>query len=258
MSSFTLIGFFALTGGKCVVSTKLSKVYYCFYTTTIQCTGGVDIPAEIHIYSPYSDIVHANDTITFLIARAFCPPNDIVLLDAYHLVPIPGSPTEMEYQLQHVPDCPYPVTSGISTVSSTEILADGVTKAFSVVVSDYVCDGTKSSTVQYDCLCSLTIWMWSNFLIPFRCTFISSCPHWSNTPLPNVNSSVHFFGTVADVNSAGAIHIDVDNIALNIGPHTNESTSSLISNGTPVKRCKFNAIAMNVPRSVSFFRIPFF
>ena len=176
MSSFTLIGFFALTGGKCVVSTKSSKVYYCFFTTTIQCSGDIDIPAEIRIYSLYNDIVHADDTIVFVIAKAFCPPNDTALLDAYHLVPVPGSPTETEYQLQRVPDCPYPFASGIGTVLSTEVLADGVTKAFSVVVSDYVRDGTKSSTVQYDCLHLSSICSCSDFLIPFRCTFNSSRP----------------------------------------------------------------------------------
>ena len=48
-----------------------------------------------------------------------------------------------------------------------------------------------------------------NFLIPFGCTFNSSYPWWSNTPLPNTNSSVHFFGTVANVKSAGTIHIDI-------------------------------------------------
>ncbi|KIM57181.1 hypothetical protein SCLCIDRAFT_29026 [Scleroderma citrinum Foug A] len=231
MSSFTLIGFFALAGGKCVVSTKSSKVHYCFYTTSIQCTAGIDIPAEIHIYSPYNDVPHPKDTIAFVIAKAFCPPNDTALLNAYHLIPVPGNPTETEYQMQHVPDCPYPFVSGIGAVSSTEVLPDGVTKAFSVLVGDYIRDGTKSSTVQ--------------------CTFNSSKPQWSNTPLPNANSSIHFFGTVADVSSAGTICIDIENIAMNIGPNTNESASPQTSKTLPVKRCRFNAIAMNLPKSPS-------
>ena len=149
MGSFTVIGFFALTGGKRIVSTKSSKLYYCFYTTTIQCSAGVDIPAEIRIYSPYNDVPHPDDTIAFVIARAYCPLNNTALLNAYHLIPVPGNPTETEYQLQRVPDCPYPFVSGTGAVSGTEILADGITKSFSVVVSDYVRDSTKSSTVQY-------------------------------------------------------------------------------------------------------------
>ena len=36
-----------LPSGKCVVSAKSSKVHYCFYTTTIQCSDGIDIPTEI-------------------------------------------------------------------------------------------------------------------------------------------------------------------------------------------------------------------
>ncbi|KAL4063096.1 hypothetical protein J3A83DRAFT_4060741, partial [Scleroderma citrinum] len=79
-------------------------------------------------------------TIAFVIMRAYCPPNDTALLDAYHLIPVPGNLTETEYQLQHVPDCPYPLVSGIGAVSHMEVLPDGITKAFSVVVSDYVHD----------------------------------------------------------------------------------------------------------------------
>lgn len=148
MSSFTLIGFFALTGGKRLVSAKSSKTYYCFYTTTIQCSAGIDVPAEIRVYSPYNDVPHPDDTIAFVIARAFCPPNDTAHLDAYHLVPVPGNPTESEYQSQRVPDYPYPFASGVGPVLGTEILPDSTTKTFSVAVSDYVRDGTKSSTVQ--------------------------------------------------------------------------------------------------------------
>ena len=224
--------------------------------TTIQCSAGVDIPADIHIYSPYNDVVLPDDTIAFVVARAFCPPNETAFLDAYHLIPVPGNPTETEYQSQRVPDCPYPFALGVGAVSGTEVLADSVTKAFSVVVSDYVRDGMKSSTVQYDCLHLCAICACSNLWIPLRCCFNSSRPRWSNTPLPIANSCVHFFGTIADVNSSGAVRIDVDNIAINVGPNTNESTSSPSSKVSPVKRRKFNAIAMNVPKSVSLF--PFF
>ena len=64
MSSFTLTGFFALAGGKRVVSTRSTKVYYCFYMTTIQCSASVDIPADIHIYSPYCQTVNlSNQTL---------------------------------------------------------------------------------------------------------------------------------------------------------------------------------------------------
>ena len=102
-------------------------------------------------------------TLLLVIARAYCPPNDTALLDAYHLIPVPGNPTETEYELQCVPDCPHPFVSDTGAVLGSEVLADGVTKAFSVLVSDYVRDGTKSSTVQYDCLHILVICARANF-----------------------------------------------------------------------------------------------
>ena len=70
MSSFILVSFLPLTGGKCAVSTKSSKIYYCFYTTTIQCSSGVDIPAEIQIYSQYNEVPLPDDTTAFVIAKA--------------------------------------------------------------------------------------------------------------------------------------------------------------------------------------------
>ena len=89
----------------------------------------------------------------------------------------------------------------------------------------------------------------ANFGFSLRCTFNSSRPRWVNTRLPNTNSSVHFFATVADINSAGAIRVDIENIDLNVGGNANE-TSSPSSKASPVKRRKFNAIAMNVSKYV--------
>ena len=92
----------------------------------------------------------------------------------------------------------------------------------------------------------------SNYV--FSCAFNSSRPRWSNTPVPNPNSCIHFFGTIADINSAGIVRVDVENIALNVGPtSTNETVSSPNSPASPVKRRKFNAIAANLPQCVFFF-----
>jgi len=76
-------------------------------------------------------------------------------------------------------------------------------------------------------------------------------------PLPNANSCIHFFRTIADVNSAGLICIDIENIALNIGPTTNESVSSPGSQASPGKQRKFNAIATNLLPSVLFLSVSF-
>ncbi|KIM65723.1 hypothetical protein SCLCIDRAFT_1158130 [Scleroderma citrinum Foug A] len=151
MSSFTVFGFFGLASAKCVVTTKLSgkDVWHCLYSTSLQCSSGIHIPAKIHIYSPFNDVIHADHTIMFIVAKAYCPPNDIALLNAYHIFPIPGNPEDDNYE-SLAPDCPHPFISGIGTVSGrAEVLADGVTKVFLVVVNEYVRDGVKTSTVQH-------------------------------------------------------------------------------------------------------------
>ena len=150
--SFSVIGFLGLANAERVASSKPNgkEVWHCFYTTTLQCSSGIDIPAKIRIYSPFNDVVHVNDTVAYVIARAFCPPNKPVLLDTYHIFPVPGNPANGAEYKSRVPDCPHPFVSGIGIVSGrAKVLADGVTKFFPVVVSDYVQESKKVSTVQF-------------------------------------------------------------------------------------------------------------
>ena len=88
--------------------------------------------------------------VAFVIAKAFCPPNDLVLLDAYHIFPVPGNPADEEEYESRAPDCPHPFMSGIGIVSGhAEVLAGGITKIFPVVVNEYVRDSVKTLTVQF-------------------------------------------------------------------------------------------------------------
>lgn len=152
MSSFTVFGFFGLAGAERVATTRPTgkDVWHCLYTTSLQCSSGIQIPAKICIYSPFNDVIHPDHTIAFIIAKAFCPPNEIALLDAYHIFPVPGNPGDEDYELL-APDCPHPFVTGIGTVSGrAEVLADGATKVFSVIVNEYVRDSVRTSTVQYE------------------------------------------------------------------------------------------------------------
>ena len=152
MSSFSVIGFLGLANAECIASPRPNgrEVWHCFYATTLQCSSGIEIPAKICIYSPFNDVVHMNNTVAFVIAKAFCPPNDLVLLDAYHIFPVPGNPADEEEYESRAPDCPHPFMSGIGIVSGrAEVLADGITKIFPVVVNEYVRDSVKTSTVQF-------------------------------------------------------------------------------------------------------------
>ena len=74
-------------------------------------------------------------------------------------------------------------------------------------------------------------------MLSFSCFFRASKPRWKNTPLPNANSVVYFVGSCAEYLN-GLMYLDIENIALNVGP-TPDPPKSV--EGSPSKRRKFNA-----------------
>ncbi|KAI6167454.1 hypothetical protein EDD17DRAFT_1469230 [Pisolithus thermaeus] len=203
MSLLMVCGFVTVTEG-CHVSlvkpNAMAKTFYCLYSTALHCAGDVSFPGEIRIYSPFNDIVLPNNTVGFLVAKAYFPPGvpgEKILLEASHFMAVPGDPISETYELA-IPDCVPPFVLGMGTVPSHPLmLADGTSRAFSVAVSDYVRDGKKTSTVQ--------------------CVFEGSCTRWSRTPSPAVNSCVHFFGLMNGVAVNGSMSIMLESIVLNIG-----------------------------------------
>ncbi|KAI6146285.1 hypothetical protein BKA82DRAFT_544335 [Pisolithus tinctorius] len=215
MSATIVFGFFALSGGQRVQTTKpdgSSKTYHCLYDTTIQCPSGAIFPAQLRIYSPFHDTPLADDTIAFVLARPYIPtsiPKDAILLEASNVVAVPGDPSSEEYE-SRVPDSPWPYVFGLGTVSSRAItLPDGASKAFSVVSSDYVRDANMTSTVV--------------------CTIDSSHPRWRRTPVPNQNSMVFYSGHFSGAAAGGGITVGLKNITLYVGGRNNGTNMTAAS-----------------------------
>ncbi|KIN96374.1 hypothetical protein M404DRAFT_163219 [Pisolithus tinctorius Marx 270] len=153
MSTTTVVGFFALSGGHHVQSTRGgngAKTYHCFYNSAVQCTSSVVFPAQLCVYSPFNDMLLADDSVAYVIARAYILssiPRDPILLEAVDLATVPGDPSSEEYEAT-IPDSPCPYIFGVGSVTTRATsLLDGVTKAFSVTSSDFVRDATMSLTV---------------------------------------------------------------------------------------------------------------
>ena len=125
MSTFTLTGFFSLTSGQ-RVHTELPKpnsstqgVYYVHYVTSLNTAQTGAISAEIRKYSPPHDIILQNDTIVFVVAKAYVPPGDTtgnMLLEASHIIPVPGNPNSEGYE-DLVPDFCFPLIFAQGTVT---------------------------------------------------------------------------------------------------------------------------------------------
>jgi hypothetical protein len=154
MSSFLMFSFFALTAGHRETTEKLGrddkviKVTHVHYKTTIQCVSGTDAPADLAVFASAKDPIANDDTIAFVIARAYLPANAEAQLDAYHLAVVPGDVNDERYE-DNIPNMPYPFVTGVGEVISRDkVLEDGNTHAFDVDVCEYVTDGIVHSTVQ--------------------------------------------------------------------------------------------------------------
>ena len=151
MSSFTIIGFFALASGRRLQTVKPGtaiRTWHAHYTTTIQCINPPYLPADLRIYSPINDVLHPDNTIAFVVARVHVPQTGNVLLDALRIVPCPGDPSQDSYD-DTVPNFQFPMVYGLGIVSTPhETLPNGST-AFSVALTEYVRDMNQQSNVLY-------------------------------------------------------------------------------------------------------------
>ncbi|KAI6155536.1 hypothetical protein BKA82DRAFT_119404 [Pisolithus tinctorius] len=98
MSMTTVVGFFALSGGCCVQTSKPgggAKAYHCLYDTVVQCTSGPVFPAQLCVYSPFNDLLLMDDSVAYVIVRAYIAlsiPCDPILLEASKIAAFPGDP----------------------------------------------------------------------------------------------------------------------------------------------------------------------
>ena len=153
MSSFLLIGFFALAGGKRLPSvnpTSASKTWHSHYDSTLQCLSNTLLPTRIRIYSRIHDPVFPDDTLAFVGGKCVVTADSEVLIDAYFVQPVPGNCTDEDYQ-DHCPDFPFPLVTALGQVlpHTTTPATDSPIKIFSLSVKDYVRDSVKATTLQY-------------------------------------------------------------------------------------------------------------
>ena len=125
-------------------------IWHVHYNTALTCQDLPLLPAELRNCSPVINTVFQDDTVTFVMAKAYVPPGNVagnILLEAIHITPLPGDPSDDSYD-EHMPDFPYPIVFGLGTVSSSvETFSDGRI-SFPVSLSDYVRGNLKQSVLQ--------------------------------------------------------------------------------------------------------------
>ena len=151
MLSFTIIGFFALTNGRCLQAIKPGtdvQTWHVHYTTMVQCSSPPFLPADLHIYSPINDILHPDNTIAFVIAHVHVPHSGDTLMDAVHIIPCPSDPSHDLYD-ETVPNFQFPMVYGLGIVSSAPKTLPNVSTAFYMSLTEYVRDANQQSTIRY-------------------------------------------------------------------------------------------------------------
>lgn len=169
MSSFNVFGFLALTAGNRVATQPAGAkfpVHHCYYTTSLRSSNDVYVAATLRVYSGAGDAPLPDNTVAFVVAKAFAPTGKPMELDAFYVFPVPGDVNSDTYDVSrssllicaglftayfqdNIPEIPVFIygVGHIPADQTTETLPDG-SKTFTISLSEYVSGGPKSSTIQ--------------------------------------------------------------------------------------------------------------
>lgn len=155
MSSFIVIGFFALTAGRDIaipkqVGDRSFTSHYHHYTTVVQ-TSNYAIPAELRMFATREAVIHANNTIAFVIAHASVDSSNVshpmILLETNHIAHVPGDPNDSQYE-EMVPDMVCPIIVALGTQCPLPPSTNITSNMFSLAVADYVRDSNQRSQIM--------------------------------------------------------------------------------------------------------------
>lgn len=125
---------------------------YCYYNSSVQCSHGPDITAEIRTFSPAADPhVYPDITVAFIIGSAWMEksPRPRILIDADHIIVMPGDPSSEDYD-EEMPHFCCPIVIAVDQVINThQMMQENHTETeVDVSVSDYVRGNIQHSILQ--------------------------------------------------------------------------------------------------------------
>jgi hypothetical protein len=158
MSSFYIIGFLELTGGRRspTLATRAdgsaSRLWHVFYQAEVLCSDGARPPfhAEVRKYSEPGELVLAENTVAFLVAKAYVPAGagtGVVQLEASHIVPVPGDSSSSSYS-GHLLNFWHPMAFLLGVVDIPKGVRPVGQNGFFVTVSEYVRGAQRQSQIE--------------------------------------------------------------------------------------------------------------
>ncbi|EIW78515.1 hypothetical protein CONPUDRAFT_156497 [Coniophora puteana RWD-64-598 SS2] len=235
MSTAFVVGLFSLVNGdRRAEQNGSTQTFYCFYETAFRYSNGSDAsPAQLRVYSPLGGLTLPDDTLAFVVAKAYFDREGPILLDAQpqQFYAFPGDPSEEAYY-DHVPEFDFPLLFAVGRVNAPSTIDSLLPplQRFDIAVSEYV-----RNTVQHS---------------KAEMVFNSSTSRWSHTPTPAVNSSVGVLGMSAAKTSDGYIQFELLSLALNVANNVSVGGSGSLAArtvtvnpaaNTPSKKDRFSA-----------------
>jgi hypothetical protein len=155
MSTLLISGFFGLTNGRRETINKPGsmgntiRLNFICYDASVLCTSGSAAPASICVYSGSAEVPLRENTVAYIISKAFISQDGTIFMEAICLTPFPGDPDAEGYD-ETIPDAPIPYVFGVGQVTkSIPSSVQGSSKCFEVALSEYVRDTVNSSTVVW-------------------------------------------------------------------------------------------------------------
>jgi len=140
-SSCHISGFFALSEG----SRNTEPSYYATYLSALEfADDDMFINASIRKFTTSADILYAEGTFVFLVAKATFPAGEDAMLDSIYCTPFVSPPEGFKMCYPPGPTHTVSVTGTVSDVNTT-----GSIRSFALTTSEYVRDERRTFIVRF-------------------------------------------------------------------------------------------------------------
>ena len=141
LSSCHILGIFSLSGG----SRNTEPTYYVQYLSALEFTDDNKfINVSICKFTPSTDILYADDSFVFMVAKAVLPVGGDGMLDSIYCTPFKSSLATFQSSLPPEPTHTAFITGTVSSVGSS-----GPTRSFTLTASEYVRDERRTFDIRF-------------------------------------------------------------------------------------------------------------
>lgn len=177
LSSCHVSGVFSLSGG----SRNTEPSYYARYLSALEFTDDNKfINVSVRKFTPSADVLYADNSFVFMVAKAALPAGEDGMLDSLHCTLFESTPEDFESSLPPEPTHTMFVTGTVGSIDSS-----GPMRSFVLTTSEYVRDERRTFDIR-----SVSFLRVSGFYIAH--TFTPQLRiRWRFEPLEECSSTCH-------------------------------------------------------------------